>query len=97
MANFVLKKQESFTFQMEGSDKVYTLPELTELGVDDTLQFNEIATTKDIRSQILACKEFILRHVPEVEELGLGEMAYVQIFTAYAGSQAITGAKAGES
>ena len=88
MANYIVKKKQDFTFAMEeNADKVYTLPAIGSLGVDDIVSFQRVSEVKDISEKLKECKSFILRHVPELAESDLGDMEYIGIFTAYANAQ----------
>lgn len=99
MADYVIRKKPGFTFAMEiDPENVYTIPAMGDLSVDDVVMFNKVATNGDVKAKCLECKAFILRHAPELEHEAIGDMEFVNIFTAYAQAQAATnGKKLGES
>lgn len=88
MADYVIKKHPGFTFAMEGADTVYTIPALADLSVQDVVNFDKVAKLNDVTKQCQECKAFILRYAPDLASESIGDMEFVQIFTAYAKSQA---------
>lgn len=90
MANFVLKKKNTFTFAREEEpDKIYTLPAFADMGVDDFTKYFRSAVDKSEAEKLKLCKEFILRCIPELAESNISEMEYVFIFDAYAAQQGL--------
>ena len=85
MADFVLAKKKSFTFSMEGNKKVYEIPPITKLSLDDLKVFQKMQGGEMMESYEIA-KEFILRFLPELEGQ-LGDYEFMQVFGAYAKSQ----------
>lgn len=89
MANFVLKKKQTFTFaREEDPDKVYTLPAFADLGIDDFTKYFRNSTVNEAE-KLKICKEFILGCVPELANENISDMEYVFIFNAYAGQQGL--------
>lgn len=85
MADFVLAKKKSFTFSMEGNKKVYEIPPITKLSLDDLKVFQKMQSGEMMESYEMA-REFILRFLPELEGQ-LGDYEFMQVFGAYAKSQ----------
>ena len=85
MADFVLAKKKSFTFSMEGNKKVYEIPPITKLSLDDMKVFQKMQGGEMMESYEIA-KEFILRFIPELDGQ-LGDYEFMQVFGAYAKSQ----------
>lgn len=85
MADFVLAKKKPFTFSMEGNKKVYEIPPISKLSLDDLKVFQKMQGGEMMESYEIA-KEFILRFLPELEGQ-LGDYEFMQVFGAYAKSQ----------
>ena len=85
MADFVLAKKKSFTFSMEGNEKVYEIPPITKLSLDDLKVFQKMQSGEMMESYEMA-REFILRFLPELDGQ-LGDYEFMQVFGAYAKSQ----------
>ena len=89
MADFVLKRNPSFKFQIEGypeegAEKVFTIPAPSQLSFDDVEKMRKISTTEDIRKHGAAIKDFLLTHCPGLDKAITGDMEYMNIFSAYA-------------
>ena len=85
MADFVLAKKKSFTFSMEGNKKVYEIPPITKLSLDDLKVFQKMQSGEMMESYEMA-REFVLRFLPELDGQ-LGDYEFMQVFGAYAKSQ----------
>ena len=64
-------------------DTVYELPALSQLSYEEAKEMQEIGSMTDITEQGPLIKEFILSYAPDLEEMGLGDMEYYEIFNAY--------------
>lgn len=90
MADFTLKKKKDFTFSIEGNKKVYSLPPITKLPIDQVIVFQKFQEM-DTADTFKAAKEFVVNNCPEIEDLNLGDYEYMEIFGAYAKSQSNSG------
>lgn len=83
MADFTLKKKKVFTFALEGSKKVYTLPPVTKLPIDQVVKFQKFQDM-DTMDTFSAAKEFVLENCPDLADAEIGDYEYMEIFGAYA-------------
>lgn len=84
MANFTLRRQEDFTFDLEGDPKtVYTIPASSNLDFKDAQLIANFGSEKTLEKQGELVKEFILKYAPGLAEKGLSDMGYYAIITAY--------------
>ncbi len=86
MADFTLKKKKVFTFSLEGSKKVYTLPPVAKLPIDQVVVFQKFQDMETLET-FKAAKEFVVKNCPDLEDADLGDYEYMEIFGAYAKSQ----------
>ena len=61
----------------------YKIPQVVGLGVDDFALFIKYNETEDPVERIKACKEFFLSVAPELEDEGIGDVEYFEIFEEY--------------
>ena len=95
-ANFTLKKRKDWSFALEDDPKkIYTLPALSGLSYEEAEKMKKIGSMTDITEQGPLVKEFILSYAPDLNDKGLGDMEYYEIFNAYGLSEGKD--KAGES
>lgn len=87
MANFTLQAHRPFVFDIEGDSTEYKIPALGSLSFDEVSEITAMQSITNPVDQGKSYKAFVLRHVPELEELGLGDADYILIFNAYAESQ----------
>lgn len=87
MANYTLKAHRPFVFDIEGDATEYKIPALGSLSFDEVSEITAMQKLTDPVDQGKSFKAFILRYVPELEGLGLGDVDYIMIFNAYAESQ----------
>lgn len=84
MANFTLRKQQDFTFDLEGDPKtVYTIPVASNLNFKDAQLIANFDNEKTLERQGELVKEFILKYAPGLADKGLSEMGYYTIITEY--------------
>lgn len=100
MADFVLKRNPGFKFQIEGypeegAEKVFTIPAPSQLSFEDVEKIRKLSETEDIRKHGASIRSFLLAHCPDLADAITGEMEYMNIFNAYAA--ATGGETAGES
>jgi len=100
MADFVLKRNPGFSFQIEGypaegAEKVFTIPAPAQLGFEDVERIRKMQETEDVRKHGAAVKSFLLSYCPDLADAIQGEMEYMNIFNAYAA--ATSEANVGES
>jgi len=87
-ATFTLKKRKDWSFALEDEPgKVYTLPALSGLSYEEADRMQKIGQLKDVTEQGPMIKAFILKYAPELEDKGLGDMEYYEIFNAYGMSE----------
>ena len=83
-ATFTLKQKKGWTFALDtDTKKVYTLPALSGLSFQEAERMKKIGSMTDITEQGPLITEFILSYAPDLEEMGLGDMEYYEIFNAY--------------
>ncbi|MBO4862379.1 MAG: hypothetical protein J5535_05740 [Firmicutes bacterium] len=87
MPNFTLKAHRPFVFNIEGDATEYKIPAFGALSFDEVSEINAMEKLKDPAAQGKSYKAFVLRYVPELESLGLGDVDYILIFNAYVESQ----------
>lgn len=81
---FTLKRRTDWQFSLEDDPKkVYTLPALSGLSYEEADRMKKIGSMDKIAEQGPLIKAFILTYAPELEEMGLGDMEYYEIFNAY--------------
>lgn len=84
MADYVIRKHAGFTFNIEGDEKLYTIPPMNMLCSDDMkLLASMKANPDDMAGNALIAKQFVLRYAPDLENAGIGDMDFVYIFNAY--------------
>jgi hypothetical protein len=85
---FVLKNDPGWEFALEEDPgKVYTLPPLSKLDYQEAEMMRQIGKEDNLEKQGKAIKEFVLKHVPELQSKEIGDMGYAAIFNEYALSQ----------
>ena len=87
MAIFTLQAHRSFVFNIEGDATEYKIPAFGSLSFDEVSEVAYAQRLTNLKEQGTAAKAFVLRYVPELEGLGLGDVDYLLIFNAYAESQ----------
>lgn len=87
MANYTLKAHRPFVFNIEGDETEYKIPAFGALSFDEVSEMNAMEKLKDLSERGKRYKAFVLRHVPELEDLGLGDADYFLIVSAYVESQ----------
>ena len=83
MADFTLKKKKVFTFSIEGNKKVYSLPPVTKLSIDQVVAFQKFQEM-DTVDTFKAAKKFVLENCPEIADAEISDYEYMEIFGAYA-------------
>ena len=84
MADFIVRKRRDFVFAVEDApEQTFTLPALSSLDFEDA----ELLVKADAETNIVKrgkiIKNFVLKHVPELKDLGLSGMEYFEIYNAY--------------
>lgn len=96
MADYIVRKPRGFTFALEeNTEKTYTLPALSQLSFAEADMMRKIDSADSLEKRGKLIKEFILKHAPDLEEAGIGDMEYFSIFNSYGMSEGK--AKLGES
>ena len=93
MAAFILKKKADFEFQIEGSDKIYTIPAIDTLSLDEVETLRGIRTQNNLKENMETFKKVILDKCEGLAEANLSDFQMLLILRAYEESQ---GEKAGE-
>lgn len=84
MADFIIRKRRDFVFAMEDApDKTFVIPALSGLSFDDIEQLRQAEAEKDFVKRGELIRDFVLKFVPELEELGTSGMEYLEIYNAY--------------
>ena len=82
--NFTLKRREPWTFNIaEEPGKIYILPALSGLSYEEADKMKEIGELKTVTEQGPMIKAFIMKYNPELEDKGVSDMEYYEIFNAY--------------
>lgn len=85
MADFVLKKRRYFEFALEeDTEKIYRIPVLKSLELEEIQNLTEIDDEKDLTKKGNLIREFVFRYAPELKEKNLAGMQFFDIFNAYA-------------
>ena len=85
---FTLKKREKFRFALEAEpERIYSLPPLSSLSFEDAQLMAKLSDESTIVKQGEKIKKFILAKCPDLEDKGLEDMEFYQIFNAYAMSE----------
>ena len=82
-----INKQEGFKFSFSEGGPVYELPPLSALSFEEADLMTRLSDEKKITKQGPMVRDFILRHVPALKDLNLGDMVYYDIFNRYGLSQ----------
>jgi len=85
MADFVLKKHKDFVFALEEEpDKLYTIPALRSLDLEEIQALTKIDDEKNLVKKGNLLRDFILRHAPDLKDKNLAGMQFFDIYNAYA-------------
>jgi len=90
VADFTLKKKKVFTFCLEGSKKVYSLPPVTKLPIDQVVLFQKFQDMETVET-FKAAREFVLGNCPDLADADISDYEYMEIFGAYAKFQSNMG------
>lgn len=93
---FVLKKNQDFQFQIEGTEKTYTIPAIDTFNVDEIEVFRKLQDTKSLRANLNAIRHILLEKMDDREGLNLSDYQWLMIINAYSASQNANGASSGE-
>lgn len=85
MAEYKINKGIDFT--VKGDLGEYIIPRASALSLDDVAAFSAVKTADTLQEKLAICRSFLLTHAPDLEQEGLGDMGYIQIFNAYADAQ----------
>lgn len=91
---FVLKKKEDFEFQIEGSEKIYTIPAIDTLTFDEVEALRSIRGSQNIKENMETFKNVLFAKCEGLEEANLSDFQMLLLLKAYEESQ---GEKVGES
>ncbi len=86
-SSFVIRDHEPFI--VEGRKGKYEIPAWVTLSADDVEELSTLNINTPPKERYAILKSFLLRVAPELEKEGLGDMGYVQIYSAYENSQGL--------
>lgn len=78
---YKIKKAQPFI--IEGQNGKYMIPAFSSLSTEDMGEILQLKPETPTAERMQILKRFLLRFAPELENEGLGDMGYSQIFTAY--------------
>lgn len=85
---FVLKKKQDFEFQVEGAEKIYTIPAIDTFNADEIQAFQELRGTENITEAIEAFKKTLFSKCEGIEGAALSDYQLMLVLKAYIESQA---------
>lgn len=80
---FTLKKPQPTIIKIEGSNKEYLLPPMSNLSTDDLGEILTMTPETPAAEKVTMAKSFLLRLCPELAKEELGDWGYFQIYMAY--------------
>lgn len=78
---YKIKKAQPFI--IEGEKGKYMIPAFSSLSAEDMGEILQLTPETPTADRMKIMKNFLIRFAPELEDEGLGDMGYSQIFTAY--------------
>lgn len=91
---FILKKKADFEFQIEGSEKIYTIPAIDTLSLDEVEALEKIRGSEDLKLIKDTFQKVFFDKCEGLSEAGLSDYQLLMVLQAY---QAEQGVAAGES
>lgn len=91
---FVLKKKEDFEFQIEGSEKIYTIPAIDTLSLEEVDALRKLRGSDNLSENMETFKKVLFDKCEGLEEANLSDFQMLIILQEYEKSQ---GQKVGES
>lgn len=91
---FILKKKADFEFQIEGSEKIYTIPAIDTLSLDEVEALEKIRGSEDLKLIKDTFQKVFFDKCAGLSEAGLSDYQLLMVLQAY---QAEQGVAAGES
>ena len=79
---YKIKKAQPFIIEGQNGKK-YLIPAFNSLSADDVSEIMGLTLDTPSEKRIGILKRFLLRFAPELENEGLGDVGYSQIFAAY--------------
>lgn len=84
---FIIKDHDPFV--VEGKKGKYEIPAWTTLSADDVEELSKLTVNTPAKERYAILRDFLLRVAPGLEQEGLGDMGYVQIYSAYETAQGL--------
>ena len=78
---YKIKKAQPFI--IEGQNGKYLIPAFNSLSTSDVSEIMSLTQDTPVEERIGILKRFLLHFAPELENEGLGDVGYSQIFAAY--------------
>ncbi|MCR4739177.1 MAG: hypothetical protein K5886_02820 [Lachnospiraceae bacterium] len=86
--SFIIKEHEPFI--IEGKKGKYEIPAWVTLSADDVEELSKLNINTPPKERYAILKDFLLKVAPGLDKEGLGDMGYVQIYSAYETAQGLT-------